>query len=510
MRTFPRTLARRPTAARRPGIDGSGIRFLRSTPLALPYLFAAALVATSYFLPPSEWRLLLVSAGACSFNFATALLLWRRWSGAVAVFGLVVNYVLQSFFLSTMAMPSSMGHLWFFQPYELLIGNEERPLLILIMPSLAALTVLGVRTFFTRRAAPAVMDGVEIAHDPRLPAVLLGAAALSPLYWAGAFFEFGIAKALFETLYRTFMFVPFFAGFYFRVSRTATGAWIVALALNIAIGVVTGSRAPAFLPSMLYALGLIIGATRGQRFVIVSLLALLAVPGAYVFGMIEVVRSEVGRFSFSDLSGARISQVINRMADRSAEGRDDYERLPAWVRTNIRLVTWPTLVVSVAARGPSTYRGFDDLGQQFVASLNVVVLTGYASGYYNEGLFNLRASDYGFRVDEGTSVEFGMLAESWDRGGPLAAYAYSVCAILLLWGVESVVRRFLRREPALRAIGVLVIFATAYWTLNAYNLPLAMRHMLVNLLIAGALIVGFLAFAPKPAGAGNKPGRPAP
>ncbi len=175
-------------------------------------------------------------------------------------------------------------------------------------------------------------------------------------------------------------------------------------------------------------------------------------------------------------------------ANDAGDARDPYSELPAWVRTNARLVTWPTMVVAVAAGGSRGYRGYDDLGDQIFASLNIVAVTGEMSGYYNEGLFNLRAVDYGFRVDMGTSVEFGLLAEAWDRGGPIGAGVYALIAVLVIGGTEALCRGLLKERPAFCAIAVSAVFTTAFWTLNIYNMPLSFRHMVVNLIVCFGLL----------------------
>jgi hypothetical protein len=478
--------------------DESGIGFITTTPLWLLGLLSLVSLVIGLLLAPSEWRLLSCALGALFFNTAVAMLTWRRWKDAVGVFGFGINYVLQAFFLCTLTYPASSGQLSIFQPYDNLFGREPSVALLLVMPALATLTILSVRALVPQAEStqPVPSGHIEIATDPRLPSVLIFTAVASLLYWLCALFQFGFIKAILETLFRTLMFVPFFAGYFFRVSRIGSICWISTLAVNVLVGTLTGGRAAAFMPIILYSVGAFFGAGARQRWIIVVVIAALAAPGAYIFGMIEVARSEVGRFSIANLSGDRARQVVSRLGDKQAEGRDDYERLPSMVRTNIRLVTWPALVVAAQAGGGNgNYRGFADLSEQITASLNVVVLTRTMSEYYGEGLWNLRASDYGFRVDEGTSVEFGVLAESWDRGGPWAAYIYSLLAVLFLWVAELVVRRLLIHHPALKAVGACAVFATAYWSMNTYNLPLALRHMVVNLLVFFAIAACFMLFS---------------
>jgi hypothetical protein len=256
------------------------------------------------------------------------------------------------------------------------------------------------------------------------------------------------------------------------------------LIVNLALAVFSGGRSAGFLPLVLYVIGLFLGCTPRQRTVFAFIAPVVAIPLIYIFGMIEVVRSDLGRFNLNQINSENVSNVMAGLKTKGEDvSGDPYSQLPSWVRSNFRMVTWPTFMVATTAASSVGYRGFSDLGDEIFASLNIVTLTGQYSDYYSGGLYNLRASAYGFTVDEGTSVEFGLIPESWDRGGPVAAFAYSLVTVGILFAVESLIRRMLSKQPAFRAITVSVVVATAYWTLNIYNLPLSLRHMAVNLVL---------------------------
>jgi hypothetical protein len=422
---------------------------------------------------------------ALCFNAGTVLLTLRTWPTAIAVLGLGLTYVEQAFALMGMSVSGAMGHLDDIGAYTLLLGREEWVLLMYCMVALATLLVLAVRRFFvgSQRPAEVIRRSGDAASDPRLPIILIAAAGFTLMFWLGGELGFGPLRAVFLTLQRAFMFVPFLAGFYFWVSRPATVIWVLTVIANVVLGTLTGSRGPAFVPIIVFGIGVLMGATARQRGLVLVMLVLLGVPGAFIFGQIEAIRTSVGRLSVSEITGAKVSEVVAGIKKTRNPGGDPYDELPAWVKANFRLVTWPTVVVAAATGGYGGQRGFGDLPQQIIASLNVVSVTGEISGYYNEGLFNLRAADYGFRVDAGTSVEFGFMAESWDRGGAIAAFIYALIAIAFFSVAEAGVRSLLGRNPALRTVAVSVLFTTAFWTLNIYNLPLSLRQVPVNLLI---------------------------
>jgi len=446
------------------------------------YLAACIAFVAMWLLPSGDWRLMAAAFTAFCFNTGTALLTLRTWPNAIAVLGLGLTYLEQSFALMGMCVSGAMGVLDEIGAYTLLLGREEWVLLMYCTVAMATLLALAIRRFLLGRQRPSAAGKFgDAATDPRLPIILTAAAGFSLVFWLGGELGFGLGKAVLGTLNRAFMFVPFLAGFYFWVYRPATVIWVLVVLSNVVLGTLTGSRGPAFVPIILYSLGVLMGATPRQRWIVLGMMVLLGIPGAFVFGRIESIRTAVGRLSVSEITSAKISEVVAGIKKVRLPGGDPYDELPAAVKANFRLVTWPTVVVAAATGANGGQRGFADLPQQIVASLNVVSVTGEMSGYYNEGLFNLRAADYGFRVDTGTSVEFGFLAESWDRGGPVAAFIYALTAIAFFWLAEAGVRSLLPRSPALRTVAVSVLFTTAFWTLNIYNLPLSLRQVPVNL-----------------------------
>ena len=461
-----------------------------------PY-FGLALLCFVFFLglPSGEWRLLAASLTAAFFDFGVILLAFRFWPGGIAVAGLVMCVLVHAIGLAALCGWGVLGYLNDYEGFTLLINYEGRVLLMLVTLPLALLVALGCRQILGLGQPTTVIpeSGLpQVATDKRLPVLLICSAVFSLLFWIGSELGLGMATAVCQALQRTFFFVSFLAGFHFRVSRSALITWLVVLAANLGLGVVTGSRGPAFMPAILFALGLLSGATFRQRLAFLVGMVALAIPTFYVFGMIEVIRNDVGRLKVSEISTATIKEVVSGLSEKRQKEGDTYEQLPSMAKTFIRAVNWPNLVVgAMAGGGEGYYRGFSDLPDQVWASLNIVVLSGKMDPYYVAGLYNLRASEYGFHVDEGTSVEFGLLAESWDRGGPLAAFIYSLIAIAVLGALEAGVRSWLKQSPALRAIMVSTIFTTAYWTLNCYNLPLSLRQLAVNLLFCVVVFGGF-------------------
>jgi hypothetical protein len=493
-----------------PGESDSIVRIFQRIPLGPLYAVAAIGTVIVFVLGSGDWRLLAVAITALCFNTATALLTLRVWPTAIAVLGVGLTYVQQSVALIGMCLAGLLGHMDEIGPYTIMLGSEVWVLLLFCMVSVATLLFLTARrfTFGLQRNVDATKRFQEVAQDSRLEIILIAAAGFTLAFWMGGELGFGLLRAVFLTLQRAFMFVPFLAGFYFRVSRRVTIIWILTVLANLALGIITGGRGPAFVPIALYGIGVFMGATARQRWYVLGLIVVLAIPLAYIFGMIEIARTTVGRLRVSEITNAKISEVATELQGVKEASKDPYEQLPTWVRTNFRLLTWPNVVVAASTGGEGPYRGFSDLPQQIIASLNVVSLTGEVGEYYNEGLFNLRASDYGFTVDSGTSVEFGFLAESWDRGGPVAAFIYALVAIAALSLTEAGVRHVLAGNPALRTVAVSVIFTTAFWTLNIYNLPLSLRQIPVNLIICYAVFGVVSLLATKTAGRRRKkPGK---
>jgi hypothetical protein len=476
------------------------VDFFQQIPVGPLYGSVAFGLVMAVFLEPGDWRLLIVGLVSLCFTTATAVLTLREWPAAMAVLGLGLASMQQAVALVGISLAGLLGHMKEIGTYSIMLGNEFWVLLLLCLVSLATLLALAVRRMVLPKKQPAVAYKMreEVASDSRFEFILLAGAVFTLLFWVGGLLNIGLVKAGLQTLQRAFMFVPFLAGFYFRVSRRITIVWILTVLANLVLGIITGSRGPAFLPLALFTMGALMGASARQRWYLLGLIVVLAIPGSYVFGMIESIRNSVGRLQISEITVGKIAEVASQLKSGKEESRDAYNQLPLWVTANYRLLTWPTVVVAASTGGQGPYRGFDDLSQQIVASLNVVALTGEMNSYYNEGLYNLRAADYGFMVNTETSVEFGFLAEAWDRGGPITAFFYALTAIVVLALLEAGVRYTLDNQPALRTVAVSVIFTTAFWTMNIYNLPLSLRQIPVNLIICYLFFGAICLFAPKP------------
>jgi hypothetical protein len=388
-----------------------------------------------------------------------------------------------------------LGYLDFYDDYTMLTNRAAAVFLALTVASWAALGVFGLTRVLQGDREPAdavAANGLE--GDPQLPAALILAAAFSVLAWVGGSLGFGVIRSFLGVLQRAFMMVPLIAGIYCLVSPLATISWCAAILINLSIGIMTGSRTAAFMPLAFFAMGLVLGAGKRVRLKMILAVAVAAIPLGYVFGIMEVVRGEVGYFRAGDVSLESIAQVGHALKEKRPASANEYEDLPAWVRTSWRLVTWPTYVVAVSAAPP--YRGFDDLGAQIGAAANIVTISREAGDNYAEEVGTSRATAYGFLVNEGTSVEFGLVPESWDRGGPLASFGYCIVAVLILAGLEAGMRKLLVNRPAFCAVAISVVCTTAFWGLNIYNLPSSLRQLMVNLLFCGFLFALFAMLIP--------------
>jgi hypothetical protein len=448
--------------------------------------------------------LMLWCISAFGLNTAVCLKILRSWREGIAVLGLCINYTLQSVSLAAMCVAGMLGYLDFFGNYAMMTERAPAVFLALTVASWAAIAVFLLFNLF-KGGSDTTHDteAIRIDEDPQLRAVLILAAAFSVLFWVGSSLNFGVLRSVLQVFQRAFLLVPLIAGIHYRASRLATATWCAVLLINLAVGIGTGSRSPAFAPLAFFAIGVVLGAAKKVRWRIILVVFAMAIPLGYIFGIMEVVRGEVGYIRASDISLESIANVREAIREKRPGQIDEYDALPAWVRTCWRLVTWPTYVVASAAAPP--YRGFDDIWTQIVSSANIVTFTRQTDENSEEELFNVRARDYGFLVNEGTNVEFGLVAESWDRGGPVAAFGYCLLTVAILAGLEMAIRRLLAHRPAFAAVAISVLGAASFWTLNIYNLPLSLRILMVNLAFC-AFLLGLVAVFVPPGNSRKRPG----
>lgn len=310
-----------------------------------------------------------------------------------------------------------------------------------LIPPVTALAVLAVWRRFqvpVRRQSLWKLSSVP----PRgLEAYLVGGALVSLLYWPAAregstgFISYGL-----RILQHAVAIMPLLVGFYRQRLRNVDLLWITVLTINFGIGLLTGSRSLAIIPVLLYLVGYLLSAPPRRRVYKALMVLVSTVPLAMIGGAVGNVRDTLGRGSISLLSIQRAKDVSNGVWQILSADAQTAREVTS-VSGIGRAVPWPTLAVTTQTPEFTPYRGFDGFGSEIVQSLQIYSLGSKSRADINDqGLFNFPATLYGYTVDSGTSVEWGVIADAWSRGGMVATFFFSFVLSVLSIGAEYVLR----------------------------------------------------------------------
>jgi hypothetical protein len=290
---------------------------------------------------------------------------------------------------------------------------------------------------------------------------LIISAVVQPLYWIAITQAAGYFDYLFYFIRITngaLIFVSLLAGRYSRQLPVVRVIWLITMSLDFVIGMAIGARFPALVPIGLYGIGYLLATPAKRRARVLLMLVVSALPLIALSGMVSIIRGEIGRGGIEILSTDRISQVIDRAFN--LVGTADEEGKRDLVLEGIgRLVSWPSLEVAMMSPDPIAYRGLSTLPGEILASCKIHKFSGIdRQDTYDLGLGSAPARLYGFEVDTHTSVEFGVLADGWSRGGPAVTLAFGFLVTLVLSLIESKIRdmRVLPESIKVLLFGVLL------------------------------------------------------
>lgn len=327
----------------------------------------------------------------------------------------------------------------------------------------AALPLLGLLAIPERQSMLARLT----VTDPRRyrAHVLLGLAGIAAM-WIGSLP--GISKWVGYSL-RVFstslVFIPLIAGMVLPKKGWWPRIWLAALVLNLALGFLAGGRLPALRPIILFSIGRAVRSTGAERKKLLVGLSLLGLPILAAAAIIGEVRGAVGRGGLEVITENRVGDVIQ-------ESKSVLERADAndVIQTQglSRLVAWANPAVAAMTPRMVPYRGFDSLVSDIIDSLDIAALSGKSSSdILDRGLGNAPATLYGFTVNASTSVEFGIPADGWSRGGVWGAAFFCFIQTLALGTLELLSLRATRRD-----IGIFLFSIVAQLSFDMCSIPL--------------------------------------
>lgn len=297
-------------------------------------------------------------------------------------------------------------------------------------------------------------------------------------------FEENFGAYLIRILIRVCTFIPFAMGYYWDRFRTALAVYVATFLLGLYFAFLTGSRGYVYLPLMLFFIGVALRQySKGRLLRGILVLAPVGVALVVLGGVIGIMRDEIGRTDLrktGEVSGAVRANVARSLLETGGEGSGN-----TGVIENIafRMVPWANFVVPVMSPNDVPYRGFGDLSEEMVSAFFVARFTGV--GYFS----NLHSNNYGFYTGDSSSVDFGLIADSWSRGGLIGAILYSSAGAFLLTCLERALRYLVSSTGDWYIFVILLMFSVAWFDYGRTGLIYSLRGAVISSSILASLIV---------------------
>lgn len=245
-----------------------------------------------------------------------------------------------------------------------------------------------------------------------------------------------VPSYLISAISLTFAFSPLFVGIMWMALGANTKLiWKFVLFVTFLFHTLQGSRGLAVFPLVAFAVGYIFSISNNKAKLkrIIKMYAVIGIISIPFLGFVQDYRENFGRGK--EISMETFYEMLSFMGTDNQKKNDDgiyasYGRLLNHTN-NVVLVMTPYMV---------PYRGFDAMDQEIASIFHVLGAdesVEFRKGRSDLGYSTGVATRYGFRVNEATSVEFGMFADAYSRFGYLGIFIYSILFAIVLALMEK-------------------------------------------------------------------------
>lgn len=245
---------------------------------------------------------------------------------------------------------------------------------------------------------------------------------------------------LFQVAALSFSFTPIIVGLIWRKLNTANRClWCVFLFINFVFHTMQGGRGNALFPIVFLIIGYVLSIKTNKilfkkRIVVFAVIGVIIMP---FLSFTAMFRENMGR-------GLDVNtQTLNLLLDYGGDylvGNIKEEEGHGVSRSIGRILIGANIVVPSLVPSTIPYRGTEAMGDEFFSIFKL----GGAGG--NESSLSARdqlkygtgvANNYGFRVNEYTSVEWPVFADGYSRFGIVGLWVYSFLFAYLLSYLEK-------------------------------------------------------------------------
>ena len=439
-----------------------------SLPAQLLLLLGAGAVGLGFGfgLAPGWNRLVVMLFGASLINIGLWGMTWVTERRCVGVKFLSLAHSIQAPILCAICAFFIGPRLRETHPFPVLEANSFATCLGLIAIPLAILIAVMLKAVMTRQPAKSdSLHSILRAADGYFGVILAFAALFYVAFMYSTESLRGPLQYFLRIIFYATSFCSYAAGYLHSRFTKAALAWVIGILAYILYSSITGGRGLAFIFGGLFTLGWVFSfdafANRVKAAIGVGVPVLLIfLFSSAIIGETRVIIGRGGWDKVKEFDLKTYRDAARQVLDNFAEEKDETSEAGVLGNGIMRLVQWCNITVPAMSPQGVPFRGFGDLDDEIRSLFRLGIVSGRA--YWA----NLLSNKYDFYTaeDGSSAIEFGLISDSWSRGGFPAALLYGICTAFFFMAIETVVVITFRNWLALKALLVLVIVNQAIFT----------------------------------------------
>lgn len=300
-------------------------------------------------------------------------------------------------------------------------------------------------------------------------------------------------------VHATFTLFSFWIGYWNVRLKWVFYVVLFSILFDSGVSVLAGGRFILFAHLALLFIGYVVSVPRQKQRVLITA-AVFLLPLIYsLVAVMGVVRDRIGRGEEVLLEEGRISSYISAFGD-VLSGDSGLEDEDLSDLGQGRSINWPNFSVMALSPDVIPYVGFTNIQNEIDA---IFTVSGVSSGTTREAIDESRrnqiekglgtgmANRYGYVVNESTSVEWSLLADTWSKGGPLFYFIFYSVLFFIFIVYESMVSY---RDDFSRLVYTLVLVRVVMFVSSSLPFYFILRAVLLDTILAFLIINTFLFF----------------
>jgi hypothetical protein len=360
-------------------------------------------------------------------------------------------------------------------------------------------------SLFLVKPRPTVFQFLQSVYTPTKPLLYFTLFISLIIIAHNGFYLFGRIPAIVYVvaiIHAAFNLLTFWVGYWNKRLGWVFPVALFSILVDGVVSVLSGGRFVFFLHIVLYFLGYVASQPMQRRKWLVAWAIVLAPFMLTLVGVMGVVRDRIGRGDEALRAEGRVELYLGAFKEVvSGESGISDERIDQLAKG--RNINWPNLSAIALTPAVIPYVGFANISNEVDAIFTIEGLSGGTDlenitqarvNQIEKGLGSGMANRYGFMVNEGNSVEWGLLADAWSKGG---LWMYLALFSLLFFTFLTIEKIISRRSLFERVVYTMVLVRVVWLVSNSQPVYHTIRVLLLYFSMTFLIVQTFKLFSRK-------------